>query len=474
VSQEAVEAAAVAPAALEESGSPARALSRATLVTYALPSAVWAAATMTMGMFLMKYSTDVLLIAPGAMGAIFFAARLWDAFSDPVAGHLSDRTIARRGRRRSWMILAALPLALTLVMIWAQPAAIGGLALVAWMAAALLLYATAATAFLVPYGALGMELTDDYHERTRLFAWRHVIFSMGFLLGMGFVYTLRTAESPRGMALLLAAGGGVFLAASVVYAALRLPERAEYQGRGGANLWRGFGDVLRNSHARLLFIVYAIESFGAGSIMVMVPYVMDDVMGAYDLFEILIALYVIPQFLLVPLWVWLSRRIGKKALWMLGMAAVGPGYGGVVFSPELGPVYLGGLILLIGSGTGIASVAVPAIKADVIDYDEYLTGERKEGAYTAAWNFIRKAGGGVALGAGGLALQLAGYDATAEVQTQSVRHAILLMASVLPAAGYLIGLLLFSRYSLNEQEHAQVLAQIRSRRESRETREGGC
>ena len=90
--------------------------------------------------------------------------------------------------------------------------------------------------------------------------------------------------------------------------------------------------------------------------------------------------------------------------------------------------------------------------------------KRKEGAYTAAWNFIRKAGAGLAIGGSGLLLQWSGYDGEAEVQTQTVKNTILLIAGGLPAIGYTIGMILFSRFSFNEREHADVLAELQRKR----------
>ena len=434
------------------------------IVAYALPMAGFSAATMTLSLYLLKYSADVLLIPPAAMGLIFMVGRVWDAVTDPLAGQLSDRTSTRWGRRRPWMMAAALPIFITLVMIWAPPDSLTGWRLIAWMGVGLLLYETAVTAFVVPYGALGMELTDDHHERTRLFGWRQGIGAPGFLLGLGFLYVIRNAAEPREAALLFSAVGGLLVVSTILYAAWRVPERADFTGRGAANLRTAVGDVWRNPHARLLFIVYAIEAFAAGSIGVMVPFIMDDVLGRYDLQEGLIGFYAVPQFLLIPLWVHLSKRVGKKTLWMWGMAAMVPGYGGIIWAAAAGPFMVIGLVTILAAGIGIGSVVVPSIKADIIDFDELQTGERKEGVYTAAWNFIRKAAAGLAIGASGLLLQWAGYDGEAEVQVESVRTMILLIAGGFPATGYAIGMILFSRFSLNEAEHAEVLAQLHERR----------
>ena len=235
-------------------------LSQRVIWTYSLPSVGFGFMGTLFGIYLMKFSTDVLLIAPAAMGVLFFIGRLWDGISDPVAGYLSDRSAARRGRRGAWMFVAAVPFGLSTLILWAPPPGLEGWALVVWMGFALVIYETASTVFFIPYGALGMELTKLYHERTRLFAYRHVITAAGSALGLGGVYLLRTAEEPRVTAFAVALVGGAVVAALILFVAIRLPERAEYQGRGAVDVYKAFADVFRNPHSRLLVIVFGIET----------------------------------------------------------------------------------------------------------------------------------------------------------------------------------------------------------------------
>ena len=286
---------------------------------YCLPMVSLQFMGMLFGIYLMKYSTDVLLVAPGAMGVLFLIGRLWDAVSDPLVGYLSDRSRARRGRRRSWMLASALPILASTVMLWAPPTVLHSLPLVVWMGSALLLYETAYTAFYVPWGALGMELTSKYHERTRLFGYRHVIAAGGSALGLGGVWLLRTAEEPRPMAFALALGGGTAVAGMIVHAVSRLSERPDYQGRGAVDIRSAFADVLRNTHGRLLFFVFAVETFGSASIGMLAPYVMQYVVKNPELTEVFILVYFVPQFALTPIWIRLSRRFGKKRLWLLSL-----------------------------------------------------------------------------------------------------------------------------------------------------------
>ena len=449
---------------VNQDGEPEREpLSRSTILIYCLPMVGVGFMAMPFYIWLMKFSTDVLLIAPAAIGSIFFIGRFWDAVSDPVAGYLSDRSNALRGRRRSWMLASAIPLALTTVMLWSPPWMLEGLALVLWMGAALLLYETASTAFFVPYGALGMELTERYRERTRLFGYRHVIAAVGSLAGLGVVYLLRTAENPRLMALGVSAASGVVMAATIFYSAGRLRERDDYRGRGSPRILKAFGDVLRNPHGRLLFLVYGIETFGAASIGMLAPYVMQYVVHAPELNEVFIVTYFVPQFALTPLWVWLGNYFSKKSLWLFSMTALTLGYSTIFFTSESSYGVLFFVIFLLGLGGGCGAVVAPSIQADVIDYDEYLTGERKEGAYTAIWNFIRKAAAGVTAGITGFVLQYVGYVPNAEEQSQEVQTAILALIGLLPAGCYAIGTLMFMRFGLNEREHQEVVEALRQR-----------
>ena len=84
---------------------------------YSVPRIAFGIMGLLSSIYLMKFSTDVLLIAPAAMGILYAVSRLWDAVSDPLAGFLSDRTLSTLGRRRSWMFLAAVPMGITLLMI---------------------------------------------------------------------------------------------------------------------------------------------------------------------------------------------------------------------------------------------------------------------------------------------------------------------------------------------------------------------
>ena len=414
--------------------------------------------------YLMKFSTDVLLIAPAVMGVLLAASRMWDAVSDPVVGYLSDNTRSTIGRRRVWLYVAAIPMGMGMVMMWSPPLSLAGWLLVFWMAFALFLYETASTAFYVPHGALGVELTPNYHERTRLFGYTHMISAIGLIIGLGFLQFMNMAEDKRAMAFYLSLIAGITVASLIIISTRHLPERTDYQGRGGANVFNSFADVFRNPHARLLLLMYAIETFGASSIALLVPYLVEYVIPMQTYMVLLLVTFVVPQFAFTPFFIKLSKKVGKKNLWFGAMLVAASQFILAFFLITPGEfsylIWFGTFIFGMCSGAG--AVVAPSIKADIIDFDEYQTGERKEGAYLAVWNLIRKAAGSIVALLTGLVLQLTGFVPNV-VQSYEIQLWILGLFSLLPGLCYLAGAIIWYRFSFNETEHAAVREALESR-----------
>jgi len=433
------------------------------ILFYSLPFVGSLAMSLPAAMWYPKFSTDELLIAPSVMGAILFAARFWDAISDPMAGYLSDRTRTAFGRRRSWIAGAAIPVGLTYVMLWSPPAGLEPAWLIAWIAVAMILWETASTAFYVPYTALGLELTNDYHDRTRLFGWRQTLVALGYGASLAAIAVMRNDAEYPDAEVPVAIATGSALALMLLVTVWRVPEPARHQGRGGTGIWTSFRDVLRNPHARLLLLVLGIDSFGMGTVASLGAYMADEVVRAPELLVEMMAYWMVPQFLCVPGWVWLSRRVGKKALWIGGMLVSIAGFLGMLFVGEGDVMLVRLLVLAIGVGTSISLVIGPSVQADVVDYDDFRTGDRKEGAYVAAWNFLRKLGSAIAMSLGLVLLDWAGYDPQLEVQNENVQQTIRLMMGALPAGAFVIGALAFARFSLDESAHRRVKSELLSR-----------
>ena len=215
-------------------------LPRGVILAYAVPRIAFGIMGTLFVVYFMKFATDVLLIAPAIIGTILAIGRLWDGITDPIIGFLSDRTRSRIGRRRLWLFCAAVPMALSLIGIWSPPEFLSGITLIIWMTICLLLYETAQTAFFVPHGALSIELSQDYHERTRLYGLSHMIGIFGVAAGLLSLHFMQQAEDKRLFAFQLSMFAAAAIALLVIWTTYLLPERAAHQGRAFKNPFQTF------------------------------------------------------------------------------------------------------------------------------------------------------------------------------------------------------------------------------------------
>jgi len=134
--------------------------------------------------FLMIFYTDAALLPAAVVGSALFFAKLWDAVNDPLFGWLSDRTTSRRfGKRRVFMIFGAVPLALSIMLLWFVPGGLSGISVFLWVLFTFVLFDTLWTMTTVPYYALTAELTDDYDERASLTSYRMTLAVPAYLVG---------------------------------------------------------------------------------------------------------------------------------------------------------------------------------------------------------------------------------------------------------------------------------------------------
>ena len=444
-------------------------LSRRLLLTYSLQAVAPHFFYYLVLVMYLYFATMRLGLEPAVLGTIFFVSKLWDAISDPAVGFLSDRTVSRYGRRRVWLVGSSLPLALSAWALWAPPRVVVEAAwepaLALWVGAAALVFFTAYTAFEVPHMSLGAELTMDRVQRNRVFGARQIARVATMLLSYtGGVYVIRNVDGELMSGLVV--GCCVLAVIAIAGGAQRLPrERRDCLGRGARSPRRAVSDVARNPHARLLLLVFFIESIGSGGLAVLYPFFIDFVMMLDHPLAMpaLLMSNVGAGLLSIPVWVHLARRFEKRRLWLFAMLQSGIGYG-VFFLVGKGdwPIAVVSSVLT-GTASACASTLGQALKADIIDVDEYQTGERKEGAYFSAWTFVSKLAGGIMVWVVGMALQTMGFDESLAEQSDAVKRTMVWVMAGVPLVAYAIGSLLFTRFSLSEAEHARIRAELDAR-----------
>jgi GPH family glycoside/pentoside/hexuronide:cation symporter len=320
----------------------------------------------------------------------------------------------------------------------------------------------------VPYESLGPEITFDYHERISLFAMRD-----GFLI----VGTLAAASSPALVEWLFhlsntPQGERVkFFWIAVIYAplvigfswwcVLAIKELPPKHVNRPVGILKGLGKMAHNRPFIILLIAYTISAIGnnlpATLILFYVEYVLQS-----NLADFFLLLYFVTGIVFLPGWIVISRKIGKKAAWLSSMAINTGAFFGVFFLGPGDAVIYGILVFLSGVGFG-ATLAIPsAIQADVIDYDEWLTGERREGQYIGLWSISKKLAAAVGVGVGLSILGAAGYTPNVE-QSEQVKFVLRTLYALVPSVCNLIAILIAVAYPISSKVHENIRKAIEDR-----------
>lgn len=430
-------------------------------IAYAAPAYALAVIGIPVYVYIPKFYTDVVGINVILLGYILFSVRLFDAVTDPFFGYLSDRTVTKYGRRRPYIGIGSVFVAAAMFLLFNPPQASPSVETI-WFGIfiyALFLFWTVVT---VPYESLGPEITFDYHERTSLFGMRD-----GFLIAG----TLAAASAPAlvqwifGLADDASGERTKFFWISVLYAPLligtawwcvsSIKEQQPSQPVKKHSGWVfGLRQVTHNRPFIILLAAYTISAIGnnlpATLILFYVQYVLQS-----DLADFFLMTYFVAGIVFLPVWIVISRRTGKKAAWLASMAINSGAFVGVFFLGPGDELIYGILVFLSGIGFG-ATLAIPsAIQADVIDYDELLSGERREGQYIGLWSISKKLAAAVGIGAGLSLLGMAGYTPNVE-QTESVKLVLRTFYALVPSLCNLLGLFIAWAYPINEKVHEQI------------------
>jgi GPH family glycoside/pentoside/hexuronide:cation symporter len=417
--------------------------------------------------YIVKYATGVLLVDIGVMGLLFALQRVWDAITDPLVGYLSDRTQTRWGRRRPWMLLSVLPLSLFGWMLWAPPAGLEGAWLIVWLTVAMLGFSTGTTLFLVPHQALGAELADAGAARTNVFAWREFFAVSGTAIALvGFIWILTNTDDPRAAAERITLGTSLLIVVTVGIALPWLSERKDYQGRSLANPFEAIASTFRNPHARVVFAMVLILHMGGGASAVLSPFIMDYVIGQPENTSWVFLAHISAQFVAIPVWTSLASRIGKKGTWQAAMIVGLIGYSMILFVGYGDLVLMASASALTGTMHAAGVVIGYAIVADIVDYDELQTGQRKEGSYYAVYHLLYKSASGLMAMAAGGALAYTGFVPNQE-QTELVKSVMTGMLGGVPGTCVLVGFFLLMGYQLTDERHAEIRVELDARAAAR-------
>jgi GPH family glycoside/pentoside/hexuronide:cation symporter len=416
----------------------------------------------TTALFLLYFFTDVFGIPPAAAGTIFLVSKLWDAVTDPAMGIVTDHTRSRWGSKRPYLLFGAVPYGLSVALLFSAPQLASGVRTV-WGYATFILFCTAITVVNIPYGAITAVMTRDANGRAELSAWR-----MGFAL----FGTLLAAGASRPVVDLFGGGVAGFRALGILWGIVGavITLVAFFSSREGAAPERQERETLRrylrtvtgNAPFLLLCLSTVFFMIGVNMLAAVVSYWFKYNLGNESGVTLALVALFVTAIAFIPLFLALSKRLGKKPAFLVGIAALALclvclfAVGGRSLPLTLGLFVLGGV------GMSTMYLCPWSMVPDTVEYSEWKTGLRREGILYGVFFFCFKVGAAVAGWLTGLGLDVAGYAANA-VQTDRALRGIHILITLVPLAFIALGTVVLWFYPITLALHRRISAEVASR-----------
>lgn len=430
---------------------------------------------------------DTLGLDPVLIGWVIAICRLWDAVTDPFMGNVTDNTRSRFGRRRPWIALGALLCAVSFIAVWWFPAGQSQNFYFGWLLVSSLIFYVAFTIYSVPYIALGMELSPDYHERGSVMAIRTVLQQVGFF-AISSLYWLTSldcfADRAEGMKWNSLWVGALIFVVIMVPAVFSKEHPsligAKSNDRKKTSLWHSVKETLSCwpfLNLALMTVVSLLGLMMVGSLgyYVTIYHMFDGDKGDASGKLMTIVNYTIPisTVLAVPLLQKLSTFWGKRStmIFAFSVALVGTLLKWPFYTPD--NPYLSIIpSILLGIGSAAAYVFINAMIPEAVDADELKTGERREGMFSAVYSWTFKIGAAVALLMAGYVLAGTGFDVNLEgAQSESTIFWMRICFTWIPAVSLAGAIVLAFLYPITETKAYEIKEELEARRKLQSTKD---
>jgi glucuronide carrier protein len=414
-------------------------------------------------MFLLFYYTDVVGISAAAAGTLLLLVRAWDAFADLFAGRLVDSTSTRWGKFRPFLVFGSLPLLLLNVAIFSVPD-VGDTGQLAYAYVSYAIFGLAYSLVNIPFGSLATVMTQDPGERAKLASVRVIGSNVAILLLAVLVSPqIAGSDDLQGSLTLITLALVVIGMALYLFAFSTTREQVQRDEdrvglRETAQTLRRNKALIRLCLSGLLFLT------GWFSLQTVAVFYARDVLGNANLYIVLTVVQTAGVFLAAALIPRLAGAIGKKrAYQVFGVVAIVSGIG-VALAPASTPAVSIAFFGTLGLGLGGVNTLMFALAADTVEYGEWKTGHRTEGASYSVFSFTRKVGQGIGAAVAAFTIGLGGYVEGAGAQPGSAVNAIKVAAGLVPAGFIVVAIAIMATYPLTEDLFRRIVREVAERR----------
>jgi len=415
----------------------------------------------SISLFLVFFYTDVVGISPAVAGLIYLVASVWDGAIDPIVGTIADRTRTRWGGYRPYLLFGAPVLGLSFILLYYRPPLAAG-ALVAFVLVTHLIFRTCYATVNVPFLALGARLTSNATRRSDISGFKMMFASLAGIMVASLTQPVAKAYGHNGFGV---AAGLFALCATLVLPMVfltvreRMPPPSTTPHLGSGKFW---ASTLKNRAfltliAALTCTTVCSTAWGK-SVLYYYKYYIGDEMGA----KTGLALAAGSGLFIVPIWMLVSRAVGKRNAFFMACAVGITGM--IAFS--LANVRSSGVMdgfLIFNEICGVGwAFGFWSMLPDTVEYGQLHTGVRAEAFLFGLAGFFMKVALGLGAGLFGLGLSFIGYHANHPQTVQTLAGLKFLMVGI-PLGGYCLAIVAMMFSPLRKGSHERILAALADR-----------
>jgi len=376
------------------------------------------------------------------LGVVGFLVGIWDAVIDPFIGHYSDNLRSKFGRRKPFLFLFAPVTAILAVLLWTPPANAGVPLTLAYFLLIVLAYNTAYSLVGIPYDATMPEMAPDAKQRVGLSYWKNVFGIVGVLIGSLVAAPLFGTIGAVAMGAVV---GGVALI--TIWGALFGMKETPNPVGDQMKVMEGIKTTLRNKQFLSVFFSTLLVHITYAMIQADLPYFITLIVGGTEGdVGIFLGIMIIIMAVTGPLWLLFNKKTPQRTLQRIAMIGLAVSIGLLFFVGQIPgvPVDIQAYVILalVGFFLGGYLIVIYAMMGNVVDYDEMLTGRRREANYYGTFSLGVGLGSSVGILVLPQLLEIFGYT---RANPLGVRIAFLVMVVFI-----LVGYALFRGYKLGE------------------------
>ena len=447
--------------------------------------------------YVLYYFQDLLGVSAVAMGVILLAARIFDAFNDPIMGLVVAKTRTRMGKFRPWLLIGTLTNAVVLFMMFAAPPSLDAKGLVAYAAVTYILWGVTYTMMDIPYWSMIPAFTKGGKERENLTTLARSCAGVGSaIIQIGTIFcvtrlgALLGGTSSREIEIIgfkyVTLAVAVLFVVFIAIMCLTIKEKSNVDMKT-ASVGQMFKALLQNDQAMVVVLTIVLVNCSIYITSNLVIYFFKYDFGgtgwynSYTLFNMFGgAMQILAMMLLYPL---LRKKFSSISIFYisLGMAIVGYASLLVMAFTSMSNVFLLFIpAFCIFSANGMLSILTTIFLANTVDYGELKNNRRDESVIFSMQTFVVKLASGIAIFIASLSLQIFSLsnDSASEAEqlidfsqsvAQSSKVGLRMTMTIVPVVGLLVAIIWFKRkYILTDEKIAQISEDVKARHASTE------